>query len=156
MCQNPTAHASQKENLAKMLVAERIRAKNEQVEVEAERADGVAQHGGNSNSRKSAYDDSGWTPPPESWTQADFGMGRGRGARVTPAGTVLSMIRIRPRYKHSAYALSSCLLVYLYALVTSVSTLGPRALEPRHKGSRIMKVSCYRGSRLYISFTLEA
>lgn len=60
---------------------------------------------GGSEHKRASYDGGGpeWTPPPETWTEAEFGGGDGRGARrdrvarVTGEGTVVPMIRIRPR-----------------------------------------------------------
>lgn len=76
--------ATQKEELAQMLAAARLRLVKKKPATENENV-------------RTSYGGDGWTPPPETWTEAKFGKGTS-GARVTSEGTVVPMIRIRPRY----------------------------------------------------------
>lgn len=78
---------NQKEGLVQLLVAERTRVSTRPSTPNTPSQD-------RDENTRTSYGD--WTPPPESWTEAKFGTGSGA-ARVTSEGTVLPMVRIRPR-----------------------------------------------------------
>lgn len=104
----------QKEGLVQMLVTEKIRSLSDRqpgADTDTPPATPPSpprpspspspSSGGQAEHKRTSYDGGGpeWTPPPETWTEAEFGGGgrRDRVARVTGEGTVVPMIRIRPR-----------------------------------------------------------
>lgn len=104
--QRPPARTRQKEELAQLLAAERLRRQadptvnqNPTTPRDSDSGRSSSTGSGGASSSTTGFNDEnfGWVPPPETWTQAKWGKDGPAASRVTAEGAIVPMVRIRPR-----------------------------------------------------------